>query len=387
MSLSTKLKSVRDNLVNLKLDCLLVTSPSNIFYLTGLHPNNEHGIDSCLIITQDLATFLHSPLISPAKTSKLLAIIPTSSTIPLSKHLTQHLNSSNSIGYESHHLTVNQFKNIQKLTPNKQYIPADEIFKILRTKKDSLELKKITRASKITAKTMTWATELLMKFSQNPQQFPPSEHLLTQIFVGDLKTNQLTEKKLAWLIEQKMNELGSSALAFDCIVAFDSNTAIPHHQPGLCLLTPHSIVLLDIGAKFEGYCSDMTRTICLSPTPPQEYLMVKKVVDNAFKKGMKSLSSTTSSPITGSDIDTQVRSHIKNCDYGDYFTHATGHGLGLNIHEEPSLSPHSKTQLINGMIITLEPGIYLPNQFGYRHEDTIALSNKGIINLTLSTFT
>jgi Xaa-Pro aminopeptidase len=129
--------------------------------------------------------------------------------------------------------------------------------------------------------------------------------------------------------------------------------------------------MLDFGAKVDGYCADMTRTICLSPTPPDQFVTIKKIVDLAYEKASEALSDTNSK---ASQIDKVARTIITQAGYGKHFPHSTGHGVGLEIHEQPSISPSNHQTLLSGMVITIEPGIYLPNQFGYRTEDTMLVT-------------
>jgi Xaa-Pro aminopeptidase len=186
-----------------------------------------------------------------------------------------------------------------------------------------------------------------------------------------LKKGKLSEQKLAWHIGMALSLRGSNDLAFPVHVAFDEHTASPHHQPGQKLLKHNSMVMLDFGAKVDGYCADMTRTVCLSPTPQPQFIEIKKVVDHAYQKACDSLNKVD---VRASQVDHMARDIITRAGYAKQFPHATGHGLGIEIHEQPSISPANNQPLSAGMVVTIEPGIYLPGQFGYRVEDTLLVT-------------
>ncbi len=197
----------------------------------------------------------------------------------------------------------------------------------------------------------------------------------------------MTELDAVRLLEQIMGELGANAPAFPTIVAFDSHTANPHHIPGKTALAPEMPVLIDCGAQFEGYCSDLTRTIWFGTTPSHDFLYLENIVTTAYALGTDQLLHPPQDPaeLTGHSLDNAVRAHIEANEHGAHFIHTTGHGVGIAIHEPPSCSPQDKTPLRPGMALTIEPGIYLPGKIGYRHENTLVLKKKGFSNLTDTT--
>jgi Xaa-Pro aminopeptidase len=187
----------------------------------------------------------------------------------------------------------------------------------------------------------------------------------------------ITEKHLAQQLENLMREQGASGPAFPTIVAFGANAALPHHQPGETVLTPQTPVLVDLGAKYARYCSDFTRTLWFGAKPSPQFLAVEQAVHNAYQASWK----TCQAGQKAQDVDTAARQLLVAAGWGKNFIHTTGHGLGLEIHEPPSLSSQNLQVLGKNMVITLEPGLYFPGEFGYRYENTVWLSDEGPVEL------
>ena len=191
------------------------------------------------------------------------------------------------------------------------------------------------------------------------------------------KGKSLREIDVAWEIKSLGHKHSAEDVSFGPIVAFGKNTSIPHHKSGNTRLKPNDIVLIDMGMKYKGYCSDMTRTILpKKPTKLQNHLYntVLKAQENALNNLKPNLSEQK--------IDSSARDIIEAAGYSENFGHATGHGVGLNIHESPNLNEKGKAKLKPGMIITIEPGIYLPGKFGIRIEDMALITKQGHKNLT-----
>ena len=185
----------------------------------------------------------------------------------------------------------------------------------------------------------------------------------------DILNNKNTEKEIAFDLVRHMIENGASKESFDTIVTSGSNSSLPHAIPGAKELD--NPILIDWGAIFEGYCSDNTRTMVYTENQQEIWDIVAEAHDKAIKAikpGLKCV-----------DIDKVARDIIADYGYGDKFIHSTGHSLGLDIHETPGFSLKDETIIEKGMVITVEPGIYLEGEFGVRLEDTIAIFNKGEI--------
>lgn len=205
---------------------------------------------------------------------------------------------------------------------------------------------------------------------------------LTETFES-LRVGQ-TEREIAHHFETRLRQLGADGPAFPTIVAFGAHAALPHHQPGHTKLTKETSVLIDCGAAVDGYNSDITRTHWFGKVPSGEYIKVKEVVDQAYQIGMEVLAQRAleAKSVTASDIDVAVRNFITAAGYGNEYIHTTGHGIGLEVHEPPSLYQTNSMPIEDGMVITIEPGIYLPGRLGYRYENTVLVTSKAPEELT-----
>ncbi len=205
----------------------------------------------------------------------------------------------------------------------------------------------------------------------------------------------ITEQDVCQLLETKLRSRGSLQPAFPTIVAFGSNTSLPHHQPTTTVLEENMPILIDCGATDTRYRSDMTRSWWFGDSPDEEYCIIESTVLDAYQAGITALKDrfeivelsnvSTNLPeftavenkfgddMTAAQLDTACRMVIHDAGYALRFIHTTGHGVGLDIHEDPSISGSNKNPLKSGMVITVEPGIYLPGSHGYRHENTILL--------------
>ncbi len=179
-----------------------------------------------------------------------------------------------------------------------------------------------------------------------------------------------SEKELAAWIEYLVKSLGADGVSFEPIVASGPNGANPHHRPTDRKIRQGDVIVLDYGAKYRGYCSDITRTVFVGE-PSEEAKTVYEIVKEAQEKAFQ----TVREGVTAGDVDRTARGYIVRAGYGECFTHRTGHGLGLDVHEEPYISPGNSTILAEGMVFTIEPGIYLPGKFGIRIEDDVAVLN------------
>lgn len=185
------------------------------------------------------------------------------------------------------------------------------------------------------------------------------------------------ERDIALELEFKMRKRGASGVSFDLITITGKKTSLPHGVPDDTAVCEGDFFLMDIGAVFDGYHSDMTRTVAVcSITEEQE--RIYDIVLNAQLAGINAVKAG----VTGDFADNAARNVIKKAGYGEFFGHSTGHGVGLEIHEEPRLTPKDDTILSSGMVVTVEPGIYLPGKFGVRIEDMVCVTQNGCTNLT-----
>ena len=182
-------------------------------------------------------------------------------------------------------------------------------------------------------------------------------------------TPGIREIELAALIDYEHRLRGASGMAFETIVAFGANSALPHARPGNRALGMDEPVLLDFGCSFDGYTSDMTRTLHCGEPPGAEFRAVYEAVQEAQEQAVK----VAHAGVDASAVDDAARSNLASRGFGDFFSHSTGHGIGLEVHEWPRISASSSAILEKRQTITIEPGVYLPGKFGVRIEDTVGI--------------
>ena len=189
----------------------------------------------------------------------------------------------------------------------------------------------------------------------------------------------VTEREIALELDRLMLEKGAEGISFDTIALAGENTSMPHGVPSDKKVKMGEFVLMDFGAVYNGYHSDMTRTVCVG-TPDEEMEKIYNIVLTAQEKAI----AAAKAGISGKELDGIARRHICDAGYGEYFGHSLGHGVGLEIHEQPNAAPSYEKNLEKGTVITIEPGIYIAGKFGVRIEDFVILTENGCINLTKS---
>lgn len=188
----------------------------------------------------------------------------------------------------------------------------------------------------------------------------------------------VSEMAIALRLEERLRKKGSEGIPFDIIVAAGENAALPHAKPSRRRLKPGDLVVVDWGAKHGGYCADMTRTFLLKG---KDLYRKKEIYNIVLKANRKAVESVKAGASTAS-IDKSARDVIKKAGYGEFFGHSTGHGVGLEVHERPSISRRRSTTVREGMVFTVEPGIYVPGLGGVRIEDMVAVRAGGVSGLT-----
>ena len=183
----------------------------------------------------------------------------------------------------------------------------------------------------------------------------------------------VTEREVKNYIERTIKDMGAEDTSFDTIVAFGKNTAVPHHVSGNSKLKKDCPVLIDMGCKINGYCSDITRTFFFG-NPTEEFIKVYEAVKEANAIAEKNIKVGTDR----AQADAFARDYLTEKGYGEYFTHSLGHGVGLDIHEAPFLSPKASGELKENTVFTVEPGVYIDGKFGVRIEDTVILKVSGV---------
>lgn len=259
------------------------------------------------------------------------------------------------LSFESSDLTYDLFQQFSTSVAGDTMTlkPVKGIVEAMRAIKDDLELAAIEKAVAVTDKAISYAVEILRP--------------------------GVTEISLARDIECYIRENGGDSVAFDIIVASGSNSSLPHAHPTLKTISSGEPVVIDMGARVDGYVSDLTRTLCPGKTD-ELFNKIYNVVLDAQSRAEQQICSG----ITGSEADNISRTVIQEAGYGNNFGHGLGHGIGLAVHEEPRLGPNSKDVLVNDMVFTIEPGIYLPGWGGVRIEDSVVMKQNKIIVLSNS---
>lgn len=345
---------------------ILITQAADLTYFSGFRPVTANEREGFVLITADSAELFSaafSPLPEYFDTSeppKFLAVSRTTSVVRIAAKIFQaeidtlFVDEAGIFLAESRQLEDQLRIAFQDTAqpPTLKALDHQLIWK-QRTVKDETELTSLRLASQIARQAVN--------------------EILQHLQVGQ------TEIEIAHQLESRFRQLGAEAPAFPTIVAFGPHATLPHHQPGKTTLTPDCAVLIDCGAAVAGYNSDLTRTIWFGQKPIAEYLNVKEIVDRAYEIGLSALQKSSGS---AKDVDEAVRSYIQEAGYGKEYIHTTGHGIGLEVHEPPSLYQTNPQPLQTNMVITVEPGIYVPGKFGYRYENTILLTSQGPEELT-----
>ena len=329
-----KLLQFQKHLEKEQIDLTILIHPDiNITYFTQIKPS------FALLLIKQNSTELHLTKLDKKPNLKLIStkILKTN----WEKNITNK--KIKSIGINKETLTLKFLEKIKKIYPNAKLIDISTKLKELRAQKTPSEIKKITKACKITTNAFN--------------------HLTNNFNKNKLKT----EQDIAYFLEKYIREQGAE-LSFPTIVASNKNSSIPHHLTSNQKLTKGPL-LLDFGACYQNYCSDMSRVLFIGkPTKIQKekYTLLLKTQTSTINQIKNNHNCC--------NLDKHCRKQLGKC--SSHFIHSLGHGLGLEIHEPPKIRPESKNILKSNQIFTIEPGIYFPNKFGLRIEDTILFLKK-----------
>lgn len=348
-----RLKKLEDKLKELNLDAFLVSNFYNIYYLSGFKTLTINEREAWLLITKKnnyLFTDARYVNQTPSTQQILFKLIsPEKNLLQHFKEITQEERIAK-LGFEADDLKFSEYQKIKEKFTNVQFVPAGKLIIKLREIKNDDEIEKIKKACQIT------------------------DQCLTEI-IKTIKIGQ-TEKEIAFKIEFWLKKHGYD-LAFYPIVAIDKNSALPHYDTktnGHQQVKQSSIILVDFGAKYQDYISDITRMIFIGK-PTNEQLSIYDVLLNAQQKTIEELRKTNDPK----KIDQFCRTLINQfqpilTNFNEFqltYPHSTGHGLGLEIHEYPKISQTSTNTIQKNQVFTIEPGIYLQGKFGIRIEDTV----------------
>lgn len=258
------------------------------------------------------------------------------------------------IGFEENAMSVKEYKRLRtKLSDNQDFVEMQKSIDEQRRTKDGEEIKKIAEAEKIGDEAFSY--------------------ILDRIKVGR------TEREIALDLEFFMKKQGATALSFDTIAASGVRSAMPHGVATDKIIENGDFLTLDFGCVYEGYCSDMTRTVVVGKASDRQ-----KEIYNIVLEAQKAAIDSIEVGIPCYKVDEAARNLIKEAGYGENFGHGLGHSVGIEIHENPTFSPRCDEEIKNGHVITVEPGIYIDGFGGVRIEDLIAVVNDKAVNLTHS---
>jgi Xaa-Pro dipeptidase len=355
--MSTRIEALLNELQKKELDSILITSPANVYYMSNYYTDPHERVVAVYV------TGAHDPvLILPAMEKEdakaagwnyamidyhdhedpwelFLAFLNKEGKIPTS------------LGVEEDYLTLSRYQSLQVIIPETKVINAQEIVASLRVIKNNSEYENLKKAAELA-------------------------DLGVQTGISALKEG-ITELEVIAAIEYELKKHGVQGMSFSTMALFGKKTASPHGTPGMAKLEKGDFVLFDLGVIYNGYCSDITRTVAYkSVTEEQE-----KLYNTVLEGQLKAIEASQLGTPVG-NIDKAARNHIEENGYGEYFNHRIGHGLGIETHEYPSLHGNNTLPLQVGMCYTIEPGIYVPQTGGVRIEDMIFMTEDGAEVLT-----
>lgn len=346
--MNTKIKWLREKMRGLDLQGMIVSNPVNIRYLTGIHA------EGVLLITRKENHYItDSRYIEDVHSTVTIddEIIVSNFTDISPYDYENFFSFCENVGFEENYITYAQYKKYMQKYKVNNFEETEEMIEKQRMIKDEEEISKIQKACELTDNCFN--------------------HLQKFIKIG------MTEKEIAYEIENYFLRNGAESLAFETIVASGKNSSKPHAVTTEKAIEKGDPITIDFGCKYQGYCSDMTRTIFAGYVPDR----MKPIYDLVLKDQLQTIEDMKEGAIIR-NLSRNVENDFKL--YGHSLVHSLGHGVGLDIHEIPYISGKNDNSLKENMVVTDEPGIYLPGEFGVRIEDTILITKTGCINLTKS---
>ena len=352
LEVASRLAKLRARFEGAGIDGLVISNLTNVRYLSGFT-----GSAAVLAITSD-AALLTTDGRYRTQAAEQMAAAGTAGTIELEiggveaqRAALGSLLANGAVGLEADSVTWNQATGWEERL-GRSLVATSNLVESLREVKDAGEIARMAHAAAIADAAL--------------------ESVIGQIGSG------LSEEAFALALDSAMREFGAESSSFETIVASGENSAKPHHHPGSRVIVPGDPVVLDFGATFEGYRSDMTRTVVVGGPPEGELAQIFEVVAAAQRAGAHAVRPGTSI----ADVDATCRDLIGEAGYAERFEHSTGHGIGLDIHEMPWVSAQGTAILEPGVVVTVEPGVYVAGVGGVRIEDTLVVTDDGAEPLT-----
>ncbi|MBO7208052.1 MAG: aminopeptidase P family protein [Kiritimatiellae bacterium] len=338
---SARLEEFRASLASKGLDAAIFSSPANVRALTGVECDCV-----TLLVTAEKTVFFTDFRYAPA-VARLAPYLEIGDILKFNRAkrpLKVKGRSFKKVGFEPS-VSYSAYQRLKKVFPDAEFVDVESDILLLRAVKTTSEIDIIRKAAALNDETWNFAR----------MQFRPG----------------MTERDMARIIKQKMLDVGDGE-AFETIVCIGENAAECHHIPDGTKWDGKKNILVDMGVKFSGYASDMTRNI-VGPRPSRLY---KKVYNLVLEANMRAIAAAKPG-MTAAKLDKVARDFLKANGFGEAFGHSLGHGVGLQIHEAPTVSKRDKTVLTPGMVITIEPGVYLPGNLGVRIEDLVLITETG----------
>jgi Xaa-Pro aminopeptidase len=323
-----------------KIDCLLITSPANWFYLTGFT-----GESGALLVSRKSTTLITDGRFIVQGRQETSGVRILRQKESLFDSVGQFLKDRRAgrAGFDPTHLTVSQLQSARKAAGSRlQWVPVPGIVEKLRMRKDSGELEQMRKAAILAGGIVEFAVDLLKPGVQ--------------------------EREVAAEIEYQMRKRGASGPAFETIVAFGERAALPHARPTSKRLRKNELVVLDLGVILGHYCSDITRTVFLGRASKRIQVWYKAVLE-----AQAEAIAVAKNGVACGEVDAAARRVLATYGLDRFFVHSTGHGLGLEVHEDPRVAKGQKRRLEPGNVITIEPGVYAEGIGGIRIEDDVAV--------------
>lgn len=357
-TLLRRIEKVRAKMGEMGIDSMLISHPDNRRYLSGFSGHDQPPLDTAgflLIGPKDICLITDGRynIQAAGELAPELGVTVVVRSGKIAPTLAEQISarSYKKLGFETAHLIHLWWRALDKSLPDTDLVPVQKLVEPLRSVKDADELGIIRRAISISDQA----------FNIVSKRIEPG----------------MTEKRVAWEIEKTMRDLGADELAFGTIVAAGPNGAMAHAVPGDRPIKEGEPIVIDMGARLDGYNSDMTRTLCLGE-PTDKFREIYSIVLDAQLQAEEKLKAE----VSGVQGDAYTRDVIAAAGYGDNYTHSTGHGIGLEVHEGPSLSKLSEDTIPENAVTSVEPGIYIEGWGGVRIEDLVLFQPNKVEVLT-----
>lgn len=354
-----RLEKIYQQMTEHSIDVAMLTSPTNIYFLTGFY-SDPHERFFALILdgkTKEASFFVPALDVDSAQAASFVKkIISVSDTdhpyVMLQKEIGENVRT---FGVEKKMMSMYQADRLTEVFPSLQFFDVEEWIVSMRSQKSSEDIQLVRGAINVIEQVM--------------------QRGLEKLTVG------MTELELTAEMEYQMKVLGADRPAFTTIVLSGPNSALPHGRPGQRKIKQNDFLLLDMGVFVQGYCSDITRTFIVGEGTKEQ----RRIYETVLQANLKGIEAVKVGDPIGK-VDQAARNYISANGYEEYFTHRVGHGLGLDIHEPPSIHSQNSLVMRPGLLFTIEPGIYIPSIGGVRIEDDIYINEDGQTEV-LTTFT